>query len=118
MRTTILFLLILLAGAASGRAAEPVCRAAEGEYLKALCLYHGGRFEEAEKGFRAVVEADAPRPETLKARYFLVRTLMKLGRWSEASEELIKIYSLSSSFYDEWSGDYLLGEIRRAQGLD
>jgi hypothetical protein len=116
MRTAILIILLLFLPI-GGWAAEPVCvEVAEG-YPEALCFYHQDRLAEAEAAFRGLVESDEPRPETLKARYFLVRTLMKLRRWPEASTELIKIYSISPSFYREWSGDFLLGEIRRAQGL-
>lgn len=115
MRIAIVIILLLLP--APGPAAEAVCVGAHPGYPEALCHYHQGNLEDAEAAFRSLVEADDPRPETLKGRYFLVRTLMKLRRWPEASAELIKIYSISPSFYREWSGDFLLGEIRRAQGL-
>lgn len=115
MRTAILMMLLLLP--IGGWAAEPVCTEVAEGYPEALCFYHQDRLKEAETAFRSLVASDEPRPETLKAHYFLVRTLMKQRRWPEASTELIKIYSTSPSFYREWGGDFLLGEIRRAQGL-
>ncbi|HVR43850.1 MAG TPA: hypothetical protein VMS56_10455 [Thermoanaerobaculia bacterium] len=102
----------------AGGEPRAVCSGGLPEYAAALCQYHQGSLERAAERFRAIVEADEPRPETLKARYFLARTLMKLGRAGEASAELIKIHSLSPAFYREWGCDFLLGEARRADGLD
>ena len=115
MRTAIMIILLFLP--IGGWAAGPVCAEVAEGYPEALCFYHQDRLNEAEAAFRSMVESDEPRPETLKAHYFLVRTLMKQRRWPDASTELIKIYSISPSFYREWGGDFLLGEIRRAQGL-
>lgn len=48
--------------------------------------------------------------------YFLARTLMKTGRYDEASKVLVRIYETDKPFYDDWECDFLLGECRRAQG--
>ncbi len=109
---------VVLAASAAWAAPAAACRGELAPYPAALCLYLRGDAEGARAGFAAIVEKDEPRPETLKARYFLARALMKLKRWEEASEELIKIYSLSPSFYEEWSCDFLLGEARRGMGLE
>ena len=113
---------VLLAAALSASAVEAapaaICRGDLEPYPAALCLYLRGAYEEARVAFDAIVAKDEPRPETLKARYFLARALMKLRRWEEASGELIKIYSLSPAFYEEWSCDFLLGEARRGMGLE
>ncbi|HEU5162221.1 MAG TPA: CDC27 family protein [Thermoanaerobaculia bacterium] len=119
MRMAALFL-AAAALAASGASAAPaaVCRGDLEPYPAALCLYLRGEYERARAGFEAIVAKDEARPETLKGRYFLARSLMKLRRWEEASGELIKIYSLSPAFYEEWSCDFLLGEARRGMGLE
>ena len=75
-----------------------------------------GRLAEAEAQFRAIVEKDEPDPVTIRAVYFLARTEMKLGRFEEAETLLIRIYSMSKAFYDEWGCDYLLGVCRGARG--
>lgn len=108
----------LLAGALAAAAPPRACRGDLDPYPAALCLYLGGDLDAARAGFAAIVEKDEPRPETLKARYFLARSLMKLKRWDEASGELIKIYSISPAFYEEWSCDFLLGEARRGMGME
>ncbi|HUP65333.1 MAG TPA: CDC27 family protein [Thermoanaerobaculia bacterium] len=111
---------ILILLAAFPAAAAPLCTddPEAAPYVRALCEYNEGRFKAAEVVFRAIVEKDEHRPETLKSRYFLARALMKQKRWQEASSEWIKIYSISPAFYKEWSCDFLLGECRRALGLD
>ena len=114
------FFLAAAALAASPAPAAPaaVCRGDLEPYPAALCLYLRGDLEDARAGFEAIVARDEARPETLKARYFLARSLMKLRRWEEASGELVKIYSISPAFYQEWSCDFLLGEARRGMGLE
>ncbi|MGH9456853.1 MAG: tetratricopeptide repeat protein [Thermoanaerobaculia bacterium] len=109
---------IAVAGGARAGEARAVCGGVPSVYAAALCYYYQGDLPQAAAAFLAIVEEDRPHPETLRSRYFLARTWMKQGRWEEASEELIKIYSLSPSFYEEWSCDFLLGETRRALGLD
>lgn len=87
-------------------------------YSKALCAYQRRNFADAEKGFRTIVTADEPDPQTVRAAYFLARTLMKRGQYDEAAKLFIRIYAMDKSFYDAWSCDYLLGECRRATGRD
>lgn len=118
MRTIAGLLLALLLGAYGSASAQDLCASAGGEYPRALCLYRAGRWGDAEKAFAAIVRADRKEPETLKSRYFLARSLMRQKKWNEASEELRRIYSISPAFYQQWSCDFLLGETRRAMGLD
>ena len=99
-------------------AAVPTTCGANDPYGVALCAYQKRSFAEAEAGFRAIVEADEKDPQTVRATYFLARTLMKRGRFDDASKLFIRIYSLDKSFYDAWSCDYLLGECRKASGKD
>ena len=87
-----------------------------GDYERALCSYQKRNFGEAEAGFRAVAERTEQDPQTIRAIYFLARTLMKTGRFDEASALLIRIYALDQSFYAGWNCDYLLGECRKALG--
>jgi tetratricopeptide (TPR) repeat protein len=118
MRRVALFLAATSLAATASVAAAPVCPGDLEPYGTALCHYLRGEHEAARAGFETIVLADEPRPETIKARYFLARSLMKLGRWEEAAGELIRIYSLSPAFYKDWSCDYLLGEARRGMGLE
>ena len=97
-------------------AAPPTTCGATDGYSAALCAYQHRRFAEAEKGFRALAESGVKEEQTIKATYFLARTLMKTGRFDEASKILIRIYEADKPFYDEWQCDFLLGECRRAQG--
>ena len=113
MRGAILLQLLLLARA--GFAAPPSTCAMEGDYERALCAYQRRDFAAAERGFSALAEAQ-PGPETIRAHYFLARTLMKTGRFEEASSRFIRIYSLDPRFYDTWNADFLLGECRKALG--
>lgn len=117
MRTITGILLALLLGASASAFAQDLCASAGG-YPRALCLYRAARWGDAEKAFAAIVRADRKEPETLKSRYFLARAFMRQKKWSEASEELRRIYSISPAFYQQWSCDFLLGETRRAMGLD
>lgn len=87
-----------------------------GGYERALCAYQKRSFAEAEAGFRAVAEREERDAQTIRATYFLARTLMKTGRYDEASALLIRIYSMDQAFYESWNGDFLLGECRKALG--
>lgn len=104
--------LVCLAMAAQG---QSLCEG--NDYRRGLCAYRAGDFAQAQELFRKVAEAGAAEPETIKARYFLARALMKQRKWQPASEQFIRIYGLSRSFYHEWNCDFLLGECRRALGL-
>lgn len=97
-------------------AATPSTCTQEGEYERALCAYQRRNFAEAESAFRVIVDRGAKEPATLRSTYFLARTLMKTGRFDEASALLIRIYSLDKAFYDAWNCDFLLGECRKALG--
>ena len=112
-----LILALLAATTASAAKIPTTCGYADA-YGKALCAYQRRNFAEAEAGFKTLVEADAKDPQTVRATYFLARTLMKRGRYDEASKLFIRIYGLDKSFYDAWSCDYLLGECRKAVGKD
>jgi pentatricopeptide repeat protein len=81
-----------------------------------LCAYQRRQFGEAEKRFRAIAESGVEAPETLRATYFLARSLMKTGRYEDAERLFRRIYELDAPFYDAWNCDFLLGECRRAQG--
>jgi TolA-binding protein len=107
----ILALLALPAGAA-----PPSTCAGTDAYSVALCSYQHRRFGDAEKGFRAIVDAGEKNPQTIRATYFLARTLMKTGHFGEASRLFVRIYGEDKPFYDDWQCDFLLGECRRAQG--
>ena len=111
-------ILAFLATTASAARTPPTTCALSDPYSKALCAYQRRNFNEAEAGFKALVEADEKDPQTVRATYFLARTLMKRGRYDQASKLFIRIYSLDKSFYDAWSCDYLLGECRKAAGKD
>ena len=112
MRVAVILALLALPAAA---ATPTTCGAAD-DYSVALCAYQRRQFAAAEKGFRAIVAAEAKDPATIKATYFLARTLMKTGRYEEASGLFRRIYELDKAFYGAWQGDYLLGECRRALG--
>ena len=112
MRTLLILALIALPAAA----APPSTCGGSDDYSVALCAYQRRQFADAEKRFRAIADAGAENPETLRAYYFLARTLMKTGRFEEATAVFIRIYALDKPFYDAWSCDFLLGECRRAQG--
>jgi TolA-binding protein len=111
-----LLILVLLATTAYAAAPPPTTCGQEGEYERALCAYQRRQFADAEAGFRAIVDAAEKDPKTVRATYFLARTLMKTGRFDEASALLIRIYTLDKPFYDGWNCDYLLGECRKALG--
>ena len=112
MRTLLILALIALPAAG----APPTTCGGDDDYSISLCAYQKRQFAAAEKGFRAIADAGAENPETVRAHYFLARTLMKTGRYEEASAIFIRIYGLDKPFYDAWSCDFLLGECRRAQG--
>lgn len=109
-------LLLAIASAVTVTGAPPTTCGAADAYGRALCAYQKRQFPEAEKLFRAIVETGAEEPATMRANYFLARTLMKVGRFEEAEAALIRIYSLDKPFYDAWACDYLLGECRKAEG--
>jgi TolA-binding protein len=110
------YAIILALLAASAMAAPPSTCGQAGEYERALCAYQHRNFAAAESAFRVIVERGEKVPATLRATYFLARTLMKTGHFDEASALLIRIYSLDKAFYDAWNCDFLLGECRKALG--
>ena len=107
--------IIVLLGATAS-AAPPTTCGADDAYGKALCAYQRRDFAVAQAGFRAIADAGAERPETIRATYFLGRTLMKQGKFADASDVFIRIYELDRTFYNAWNCDFLLGECRRALG--
>ena len=110
-----LFVILALVSQTALAAPPTTCRL-DGDYERALCAYQRRNFAEAEAGFRAVSEREAQDAKTIRAIYFLARTLMKTGRFDEASALLVRIYALDQSFYDTWNCDFLLGECRKALG--
>ena len=108
--------LILALIAATASAAPPTTCGTDDTYGKALCAYQRRDFKGAEAAFRSIADTGEERPETIRAMYFLGRTLMKQGKWQEASDVFIRIYELDTTFYNAWSCDFLLGECRRALG--
>jgi TolA-binding protein len=115
MRTALL-LLLLLATTALAAAPPPSTCGGTADYDRALCAYQRRNFAEAESLFRAVAEREEKDEKTIRATYFLARTLMKTGRFDEASALFIRIYTLDKPFYDGWNCDFLLGECRKALG--
>jgi TolA-binding protein len=97
-------------------AAPPTTCGNAGDYERALCAYQKRSFAEAEAGFRALAEKEERDATSIRATYFLARTLMKTGRYDEASALLIRIYSMDQAFYETWNVDFLLGECRKALG--
>jgi TolA-binding protein len=110
-----LFLILALSGSALAAPAPTTC-GLPGDYEKALCAYQRRNFAEAERAFRALTERETQDVTTIRATYFLARTLMKTGRYDEAHALLIRIYTLDPAFYETWNGDFLLGECRKALG--
>lgn len=108
--------MILALVAQTALAAPPTTCGLKGAYEQALCSYQRRDFANAERGFRALIEREEQDPQTIRASYFLARTLMKTGRFDEAHALLIRIYTLDPAFYETWNGDYLLGECRKALG--
>ena len=108
--------LILALLAPTAFAAAPTTCNLEGDYERALCAYQRRNFGEAETAFRRIAEREQQDAETIRSLYFLARTLMKTGRYDEASALLIRIYALDQAFYQTWNGDFLLGECRKALG--
>jgi TolA-binding protein len=108
------YVLALALMAAPAFAAPPTTCTLGGDYERALCAYQRRSFAEAEQAFRALTEREERDATTIRSTYFLARTLMKTGRFDEASALLIRIYSMDQAFYDAWNGDFLLGECRRA----
>lgn len=113
MRTSCVALFLMFAGLPDAAGCE------EGTaYLQALCHYRQKAWAEAESAFSAIVELGVEDPETIRALYFRARTRMHRGRWDEASKDLIRMYTLDPSFFQEWNGDFLLGECRKMLGKD
>jgi TolA-binding protein len=112
---TVLLALTLIA-LPLGAAPPPSTCGAGDDYSLALCAYQLRQFAQAEVAFRAIVDADAPNPKTIRSMYFLARTLMKSGQFQEASMLFARIYEADKPFYDGWNCDFLLGECRRALG--
>ncbi|HYH10416.1 MAG TPA: tetratricopeptide repeat protein [Thermoanaerobaculia bacterium] len=110
------FVILALIAQTAFAATPPSTCNITGDYERALCAYQKREFGDAEAGFRAIVDAGAKDPQTIRATYFLARTLMKTGRFDEASALFIRIYELDKPFYDAWNCDFLLGECRKAQG--
>ncbi len=110
----VLLILALIAGTAL--AAPPTTCRLDGDYERALCAYQRREFAAAEKGFRALAERETQDAQTIRSLYFLARTLMKTGRFEEASQLLVRIYATDQAFYETWNGDFLLGECRKALG--
>jgi len=110
------YLAILALTAQVALAAPPSTCGATGEYERALCAYQKREFAVAEAGFRAIAEKEERDEQSIHATYFLARTMMKTGRFDEASALLIRIYSMDQAFYEAWNGDFLLGECRKALG--
>ena len=108
--------LILALVAQTALAAPPTTCGGSSDYERALCAYQRRNFAEAERAFRAIAEREVQDPQTIRATYFLARTLMKSGRFDEAHALLIRIYALDPAFYATWNGDFLLGECRKALG--
>lgn len=113
LRTTVI--LALLSQLALAAPPPTTCGGAS-DYEKALCAYQRRQFPEAERLFRAIADRETQDPQTIRALYFLARTLMKTGRFDEAHALLIRIYGLDPAFYETWNGDFLLGECRKALG--
>ncbi len=109
-------LILLLLSTTAFAAAPPSTCGQSGDYERALCSYQKRQFADAEAGFRAIVDLAERDPKTIRSMYFLARTLMKTGRFDEASALLVRIYSLDKAFYDSWNCDFLLGECRKALG--
>ena len=112
MRVALILALLALPAVGS----PPTTCGVTDDYSAALCAYQHRNFGVAEKGFRAIAEAGAHDPRTMKAMYFLARTFMKTGRFDEAAKLLVRIYQTDKPFYDDWQCDFLLGECRKAQG--
>lgn len=68
--------------------------------LKAIALSDGERCEEALPFYRAALEADNTRPESV--RYNLGLTLQRMGRTEEASEQFRRAEEVSEACSDLW----------------
>jgi len=112
MRTALILALL----ASSALAAPPTTCRMDGEYERALCAYQRRQFPAAETGFRALAERETRDAQTIRSTYFLARTLMKTGRFEEASKLFVRIYATDPAFYETWNCDFLLGECRKALG--
>ena len=108
--------MMLLAAVSAAPAAPPSTCGLGDPYSRALCAYQRRQFADAEAVLRAIADEGKASPETVKAMYFLARTFMKTGRWTEAAGMLVRIYETDPPFYEAWNCDFLLGECRRAMG--
>lgn len=108
--------LILALIATTASAAPPSTCTGADDYSRALCAYQRRDFAGAVKAFRSIAESGVEAPQTVRATYFLARSLMKQGRYDDAGAVLIRIYTLDKPFYDSWNCDFLLGECRKAAG--
>jgi len=106
-------LLILALIAIPASAAPPSTCGAVDEYYRALCSYQKRQFPAAEKGFRAIVDAGAQDPATIKALYFLGRTYMKTGRFAEITPEQKPLYHAAAVF----GANYVAALLDIAQGI-
>ena len=97
-------------------AAPPTTCGSDDPYAAALCAYQHRDFRSAEAAFRSIADAGEQNPQTIRSMYFLGRTLMKQGKFDQASAVFIRIYELDIAFYNAWNCDFLLGECRRALG--
>ena len=111
----VLILASIIAADGAGAAPPSTCGASD-DYSRALCAYQFRSFGEAEAGFRSIAERSPGDASTIRATYFLARTLMKVGRFEEAEVLLVRIYGMSKAFYEEWNCDFLLGLCRTARG--
>ena len=116
MRFVVILALLVTFLAQATPAAPPTTCNLQGDYERALCAYQRRNFGEAETLFRRIAEREEQDAQTIRSLYFLARTLMKTGRYDEASALLVRIYALDPSFYQAWNGDFLLGECRKALG--
>jgi TolA-binding protein len=116
MRSAFIVSLLLVLLDSSALASPPSTCALDGDYERALCSYQRRNFPDAELAFRAIVDRGERDVKTLRSTYFLGRTMMKTGRFDEASALFIRIYSTDKAFYDTWNCDFLLGECRKAVG--
>ncbi|HYM60363.1 MAG TPA: hypothetical protein VEZ11_05675 [Thermoanaerobaculia bacterium] len=99
-------------------AAPPSTCGLADDYGRALCAYQKRNFPEAERRFRAILGHGEHDVTMIHSLYFLARTEMKVGRYEEASELLVRIYGLDPAFFQDWNCDFLVSECRRALGRE
>jgi TolA-binding protein len=116
-RAVLVASLILAAGSVAAATRVKAPCPSDSDYGRALCAYEQGEFARAETALADLAKGEAS-PQSIRAAYFLARTQMALHKYPEASKQLIRIYSLDAAFYHEWACDFLLGETRRAMGME